>query len=379
MSLKGFRRPVFVNRQGSSATQYAKAQTRYGMAHPDPVCLWLADMDIAPPACVFDYLSDFLTHSSVGYQQVGIDGAVRAWFAKNGAALDDKASVIDVHSIIGGLHLALSTLTPASSKVMVLTPTYPPIAQCIKQAGRQVVAIPYPDSTDESLTQTLVPDASALVLCHPNNPTGRILSDKQRADLMRYCDSHDILILSDEAHADFFFSERAPTPWSQLVPDAAHRVIQFVSPNKTFNLAAFPGASYAVIGDKQCAELFTRAVERSHMEAGGVSKVVLNAVYEHGESWLRETKAALQANRQWATAYLQQLTDNTAAPCGEAGYFCWFNLAALLGVQVSEAWTTARDKGVLVADGAAYGKPGYARMTLATSPDNLQKAFHRLV
>lgn len=360
------------------ATQYATAAKRYGVTHPDPICLWLADMDIAPPDCVAEQVMSVLTGACAGYQQLSIASAVRGWYEKRGQPLSREASIVDIHSIIGGLSVALSTLIPDSSKVMVLTPTYAPLTESIKQTGHQCVAVPYPESPHDALTDVLVPDASALLLCQPNNPTGQVLSDEQRSDVMRFCDRHDILILSDEAHADFFFTQTAPTPWSHLVPEAAQRVIQFASPNKTFNLAAFPGASYAVIPDAQCATSFRRAVDTTHMEAGNVSKVVLNAAYQHGEDWLRETRSVLKANRQWVTAYLQEHQADDPEPCGEAGYFCWFNLARLLGVSASQAWSAARDRGVLIADGKTFGRPGYARMTLATPPERLQDAFHRL-
>lgn len=45
------------------------------------------------------------------------------------------------------------------------------------------------------------PDAKAVLICHPHNPTGEILSDGFHKDLIQFCLKNDLEVISDEIYA----------------------------------------------------------------------------------------------------------------------------------------------------------------------------------
>ena len=60
--------------------------------------------------------------------------------------------------------------------------------------------------------------------------------------MLRLCTKYDVLILSDEIHADLVFPEYKHIPLAAIAGDEAGRIITCVAPTKTFNLAGIQAA-----------------------------------------------------------------------------------------------------------------------------------------
>ena len=79
--------------------------------------------------------------------------------------------------------------------------------------------------------------ARILLLCNPQNPTGRAFT---RAELERIAElaiERDLIVISDEIHADLVFPGHRHIPIATLGPEIAARTITLTSATKTFNIA----------------------------------------------------------------------------------------------------------------------------------------------
>ncbi|MCC4316861.1 aminotransferase class I/II-fold pyridoxal phosphate-dependent enzyme [Streptomyces malaysiensis subsp. malaysiensis] len=78
----------------------------------------------------------------------------------------------------------------------------------------------------------------ALVLVNPHNPTGRVHTRAELAEIAAIARRHDLLVISDEIHAELTYDSHRHIPFASLSPDAARRTVTLTSATKAFNLAA---------------------------------------------------------------------------------------------------------------------------------------------
>ncbi|NDV91216.1 aminotransferase class I/II-fold pyridoxal phosphate-dependent enzyme [Alteromonas sp. 345S023] len=415
---------------------------RFPYAAPESIAMWIADMDTHPSSHIAEGCSRFLTNN-FGYQAIEIGPIVSKWFSTQGVRVS-AASVTSVASVMSGVDIALSLLTQPGDKVMLLSPTYGPLKERIVNQKRTLIEIPllklaYAKQDDfKQLIALLQPDAKALVVCHPNNPTGTILPAEIQRAVALFCDTHGITIISDEVHSEFGYLNSAPKqpilpfgygylnnddtvldiaslwrtndecPQSDAVSDGESsgcpegrggcperwgdnngcpekgRVksdgclkngIHFNSVSKAFNLAAIPGASYALIENDALRERFKQEVSRRHLDASSISQVALKEAYEHGLPWLNRVREAIHINRQYTHAIMQALPLDVSYSMGDAGYFLWLDLRSHFP---DNTFKTACERGVVGVDGSQFGAPGFIRLNLACHPTFIAKALKRL-
>tara|TARA_Y100000296_G_scaffold1780_1_gene1943 strand:+ start:1353 stop:2825 length:1473 start_codon:yes stop_codon:yes gene_type:complete len=346
----------------------------------EPIAMWIADMDVPPCDEIISAVTKNLC-STYGYQSLDIGEAVAKRFERSApkySRFEIKSSdVVDVASVIGAIDVALRTFCKSGQKVMVLTPTYSPITETVKNNDLEPVYIPIeqPHCTDEEKysevaslhtgkyegindssididLNALDKSAAAFVICHPNNPTGTVLCAKAQREIVDFCTDHNILLITDEVHSEFAFNSHneptlIPIFGSEIDNDGLNKIeikqqekpegksngitpqiIHVNSASKAFNLASIPGASYAIIKDKKTRERFAQAINERHLSASNLGKVALIAAYENGSSWLDTVKSALSFNRKLVVRFFKHYGINARYTMGGAGYFLWLDLAS---------------------------------------------------
>ena len=67
----------------------------------------------------------------------------------------------------------------------------------------------------EAFEAAITPQTRLFILCNPHNPVGRVFRKDELERLAEICLRHDVLICSDEIHAELLF------PGSQHIPIAS--------------------------------------------------------------------------------------------------------------------------------------------------------------
>src|SRR5699024_9512087 len=130
--------------------------------------------------------------------------------------------------------------------------------------------------------------AKAFMLCSPHNPVGRVWTKEELKQLADLCIKYDVLIFSDEIHADLTFNNHHHIPIASLSEDVSNRTITFMSHTKKLNLAGLQ-ASFMVIADQKKLNMIAKQMGTQGFNMLNTMGVVaLNAAYESGLAWLEE-------------------------------------------------------------------------------------------
>ncbi|MFF7404476.1 MalY/PatB family protein [Streptomyces murinus] len=351
----------------------------------DVLPLWVAEMDVplAPP--VVRAVTDALALGDTGYPAGTAYAEALAAFAAHrwhwdGIAPDHTAIVPDV--MLGVVEM-IKLVTDAGDPVIVNPPVYPPFFLFITHMDRRVVEAPL--GADLRLDLAALEDAfreatarggrAAYLLCSPHNPTGTVHTAAELTAVAELAERHGVRVVADEIHAPLTAPGTPFAPYLSL--PAAARGLSLMSASKGWNLPGLK-AALALAGPGAAADLARMPEEVGH-GASHVAIIAHTAALRAATGWLDALRTGIRDNRLLLADLLAEHLPAVRVHPGEATYLAWLDCRALgLGDDPAQVFL---DRGrVALSAGLPFGTggAGHARLNLATSPEILTEAVHRM-
>jgi cystathionine beta-lyase len=219
-----------------------------------------------------------------------------------------------------------------------------------------------------------------LIFCHPQNPTGRAYSRAELETVAAFAIRHDLVVVSDEIHADIVYPGASHIPLASLHPEIAARTITITSATKSFNI---PALRCAVMhfGAPALMERFFGRVPARLLGSPGVTGVDATvAAWDDGQPWLDEILAYLRANRDWLANTIAAELPGVTMRVPEATYLAWLDCRAL-ELPSSAGQFFLDDARVGLNFGETFGAEyaGFARLNFATPAPILRQIVSRMV
>lgn len=120
-----------------------------------------------------------------------------------------------------GLYLISKVLLSPGDYVVVESPTYLGAIQLFQAAGARLLTLPVSDSSSLSLLEDyLIRYRPKLLYTIPtfHNPTGHLLPEHQRKELLQLAARHRMVILEDDPYSELYFGEQPPLSLKALDP-----------------------------------------------------------------------------------------------------------------------------------------------------------------
>jgi alanine-synthesizing transaminase len=131
----------------------------------------------------------------------------RTGFAATGQSVDPERIILTSGTSEGYSHI-FRLLCDAGDEILVPSPSYPLFEFLADLADIQLV--PYPLFYDDgwgidfaSLREALTPRSRAVLVVHPNNPTGSFVKPREAAVLAEICAKREMAIVADEVFLDY--------------------------------------------------------------------------------------------------------------------------------------------------------------------------------
>ncbi|MSR15974.1 MAG: pyridoxal phosphate-dependent aminotransferase [Gammaproteobacteria bacterium] len=371
----------------SLATLRQRRGVKWNAYPSDVLPAWVADMDFEIAPAIKAALDEAIAHSDLGYAQAYSDSGLDEIFcarmqARYGWQINPRQ--VDFFSdVVQIIYLALLTLTEPGAGVVIQTPIYPPFLQSVKETGRRAVISPLVQGDSgytidfEHLAASIDAQTTLLLLCHPHNPTGRAFTRDELNGLAELVLKHDLIVVSDEIHADLALDSRRHIPFASLSAEIAARTVTLTSPSKPFNIAGLCLAA-AVFGSDALHKQFLTLPAHVRGGRSALGIAAAHAAWTASDAWLEEVLRLLRANRATVVTFARQWPRIKHTP-PQATYLAWLDCRGL-GLAVEPYQFFLEHAKVALSEGSAFGDEGrgFVRLNFATSPSILQEILTRM-
>lgn len=362
-----------INRTKSSSLKYDGRQGMFGNTVVIP--LWVADMDFAAPIAVTKALSKRAIHPVYGYTLYpdSLYESLMVWLEQHhGWHEVHRDWIVMCPGVVPSLHAAAMAFSEPGESIIVQPPVYFPFFSAVTSTGRNLILNPLlidnkRYTIDFDHLEKCAEKARILFLCSPHNPVGRVWNKTELANIIKIAKEHNLVVFSDEIHADLVFSENKHQMLAALAEDPGN-IITAVAPSKTFNIPGL-NLSVLIIPDKKHRALVMQAFEILHISASNpFSIVAFEAAYREGESWLIKLLAYLQDTRDFVEQYLKKYLPKIKLIKPEGTYLLWLDCRKLGMSDAQLKHFFINEAGVGMSPGTLFGEggQGFMRMNIGT-------------
>ena len=126
---------------------------------------------------------------------------------------------------------------------------------------------------------------SLMILCNPQNPSGKIWSREDLSRIGELCARYYVTVVSDEIHCDLTDPGKEYIPFASVSDVCRDISITCVAPTKTFNIAGLQTAA-VIVPHKNLRHKVWRALNTDEVaEPNAFAVWAAEAAYNYGDKW----------------------------------------------------------------------------------------------
>jgi cystathionine beta-lyase len=377
-----------INREGTNALKLEFRERLFGTN--DVLPLWVADMDFAVSDEIVKAIRKRMEHPIFGYTTRDEDffDSIVEWVKKKHNWEISRQWVEASPGVVPTLILSVLAFTEPGDKIVIQPPVYPPFFDVVKDHKRVIKENPLLNTPEgyrmdfDHLDQvTSDPDVKMFIFCNPHNPVGRAWSREELKTAGEICLKNNVLIVSDEIHADLVLPGFSHIPMASISEEVANNTITCMSPSKTFNIAGL-NTAYFITSNPRLLRMMRRKLQAYHLFIGNMfGAEALKVAYKYGEPWLEELLKYLQENINYVLAFVKNNMSEVKVHRPEATFLMWLDFAEW-GFSPAQLKKFIIEKARLgLNDGPTFGAQGqgFQRLNIASPRPVIEEAMHRLL
>ena len=376
-----------VDRSQSLAIKYARRKAVFG--REDVLPMWVADMDFATPGFIIEALQQRLEHPVLGYtfRPQSFYEAYKQWAQKRYSWNVELEWLTFSPGVVAALSLSVLSYTEPGDRIIIQPPVYPPFFETVKGLERELVLNPLRRQPDgryvmdfDDLKRKIDSRTRLIIISNPHNPVGRAWTEQELRQLAQIALDNNLLIISDDIHADFVYKGYKYTPVASLSPEIARITVTATSPSKTFNIPGL-STSVVIIPDQGLRQKYNEKLNAAHLWLGNIfGNIAFEEAYTKGEQWLDSLLDYLEQNIDYVVQFISENVPSIKMWRPEATFLLWLDFSGT-GLSHDEV----KDKLINEArlgfnDGRTFGEQGenFFRMNIAAPRSVVTEALDRL-
>lgn len=285
----------------------------------------------------------------------------------------DPASILITSGALQGLQLIALGLLPRGSAILLEKPSYLYSIHAFQSAGVKFRGLPI--DNEGLIIDRLAAEArrshAAMLYSIPtyHNPTGVLMSDKRRQELMKVTAGLGLPILEDGAYQQLWLDTPPPLPLKAL--DREGRVLHL----GTLSKAASPGLRIGwIVGPEPVVRRLTDIKMQTDYGASSLSQLAAARWLEGGyhEEHLQQLRSKLRQRRDTMLQLLHShFTDLASWDNPQGGYYIWLSLHKPLSQR--KLFSAALSEGLLLNSGDLYDRGDSSHLRLSYAYASLEQ------
>lgn len=376
-----------IDRRNTDCIKYDFAK-RKGLPE-DILPLWIADMDFKTSSYIEDALVERVREAIFGYSEVQTPyfNAVSNWMKTHHNWEVKERWLVKTPGVVFALAMAVKAFTKPGDSVIIQSPVYYPFSGVITENGRNVVSSDLYLGDDnryhmdyEDFEKKIVEnDVKLFLLCNPHNPVGRVWTREELEKVGDICLKHNVLVVSDEIHADFVFKGKHQV-FAAIKKEYEDITVTCTAPSKTFNLAGLSLSNIFIPNRKLKHRLKDQMSAAGTGSMGVMGLIACQTAYEKGEEWYHAMKSYVWENIEFTKQYVKENLPGVKMVDHEGTYLVWLDFRDT-GLSVDELEDLIIHKAKLWLDsGKIFGKSGegFQRINVACPRSTVKAALDRI-
>ena len=289
------------------------------------------------------------------------------------------------------IFLALMATLDAPDEVIIPAPYWVSYPDMVLANDGTPVIVPCAEAdgfklTPAQLESAISVDTRWLILNTPGNPTGAAYTAAELRALADVLLAHpQVWVLTDEIYDEIYYESGQLPTLVAVEPRLADRVLITNGVSKTYAMTGWR-IGYGA-GPAELIGAINKLQSQISSCPSSVSQAAAVAALNGEQDFVRDCLAAYRSRRDRTVKLLSDIPGlSCLAPSG--GFYLFVNCAALLGRKTPSGAVLDTDlavtdyllesQQVAVIHGAAYGSPGYFRISFATSGAVLEESCRRI-
>ena len=315
--------------------------------------------------------------------------AICAWHKRElGSAYEPKECVVSVggkHSIFN----VMNVLVQKGDEVIIPAPYWVSFPDIVKYAGGTPVFVETRPGDGFSVRASAIEKAITrktrlLILNSPSNPTGGVVPPDEFERILAVCKKHNVWLMGDECYSHFTYDPYKPYSIASA-PSSKEHVIIIGSVSKTFAMTGWR-IGYT-LGPEALIQALIKLQSQSTSNATSIAQyAALEAMRGTMETvpvmlaeYAKRRKRIVEGLRaipgvtcEWPGGAFYAFPDISAHLANGAGRPALAKTCTDISKMLLERVHVA------VVPGAAFGAPGYLRLSYATSIERIEEGLRRL-
>lgn len=232
------------------------------------------------------------------------------------------------------------------------------------------------------LEQYVTPKSKVLILNSPNNPTGTVYTKEELVELAEFAKKHDLLIIADEMYEKLIYGATPHVSIGALSEDAYMRTITINGVSKAYAMTGWR-IGYAA-GPKEIIKLMNSIQGHTTSNPCSISQYASVEAINGDQSSVNAMKAEFEKRRDLMVDLIRAIPGLSCIK-PDGAFYIMLKLRDILGkshkgFKIATALDFAdrllSEKLVAVVPGEGFGIEGFARMSYATSQENIRKGMN---
>lgn len=375
----------WIDRSNTNCAKYDEMNWKSGK---DLLHCAVADMDFRSPKPVIEAMRKVVEHGVFGYTVLPrqYSELVAEWMNRRYSADVNPEWVLFSPRINMAMNMIVETFTKKGDEIIVFTPVYPAFTNAVCKYDRVLKSSPLVLEKgvwqiDFDNLSTLVSDRTKMMFfCNPHNPTGRVWSTEELKKIGEFCLRHNLLLVSDDIHADFVRDGNQYKPVWKACNEVQNQTIILNSISKTINVPGIILSNIIVPNDKirTCVK---ETIDRWGLHNPNIfAASILEAAYRECDDWIEDVNSYITENIRTVVSYVANNLPGLEAYCPEGTYMMWIDYRKLhLTEKEMEQCFLQRGK-LAVYWGSHFGEQwdGFFRINVATTKECVGEIIDRI-